>query len=176
MTFNQHSLTLHFGEEDEELWEVLKRLPFDQQESVIKKVLTRYLKDHLESLSEGSNELNRTCPSSEWKLDSLFISSEIVKEAPNPLRHLFEVIGEEEDEEIIQFLSGLEKPPSSIQKENDSHRRMTSPLGKHQVEVTKVTNLRESSGLNFILQQVIGEEEDDEVLQFFVNSRLGEYN
>lgn len=176
MTFNQHFLTLHFREEDEELCEVLNRLPIEQQESVIKKVLTRYLKDHLESTSESSNRLNRISHSSEWKLDSLFTSSEIKKEIPNPLRHLFDVIGEEEDEDVIQFLSASGNPPSSIQKGDDSDSRMTSPLGKHQVTVQQVANLQGSSGLNFILQQVIGEEEDDEVLQFFVNSRNEEYN
>lgn len=175
MMFNQHSLTLHFGEEDEELWEALKKLSFEQQESLIKKVLTRYLKDHPESTSEGANELSLLSFSSEWKLDSLFISSEIKKEELNPLRHLLEVIGEEEDEEVIQFLCASGKPSSSIQKEDDSHREMTSSsLGKDHVEAQQVANSRGGSGLNFILQQVIGEEEDDEVIHFFENSQNGE--
>lgn len=171
MTFNQHSLTLDFGEDDEELWEVLKNLSLEQQESVIKKVLTQYLKNYLESTSGVSNELNQTGSPSEWKLDSLFISSEIKKEAPNPLRHLFEVIGEEEDEDVIQFLGAFEKSPSTLLREDDSHRGMTSPDENHPVEVHQLAIPRGSSGLNFILQQVIGEEEDDEVLQFFGNSR-----
>lgn len=209
MTFIPHSLTLHFREEDEELWEVLKRLSHDQQDVVVKEALLQYLKDHPERLctgttrvnettSKSSNEMNRISFPSEWKLDALFVSSEIEKDvAPfvtrmsNPLRHLFDVIGEEEDEEIIQFLSASEKPPLSNQKEDDSRKgnnaieidamesygsEGTSPFGNHQIEVLQEPNLGRISGLSFILQQLIGEEEEEEVLQFFENTRNGESN
>jgi len=160
----------------------------------------------LESLIETS--LDNVRFSSEWTLDSLFISKiantaakeekdlknsckdPLVTRLSDPLRHLFEVIGEEEDEEVIRFLSASEKPSSPIQMEEDSRKdnypleiepkkslghAVTSPIRKSQVEAQLEThqeaNLRRSSGLSFILQQVIGEEEDEEVLEFFEHSR-----
>lgn len=169
-----------------------------------------HLKRDDEAASESSIEtsLDNVRFSSEWTLDSLFISKipntaakeetdlknsckdPLVTRLSDPLRHLFEVIGEEEDEEVIRFLSALEKPSSRIQLEEDSRKKnypleiepkmglghaMTYPIKKSQVEAQLEThqeaNLRRSSGLSFILQQVIGEEEDEEVLEFFEHSR-----
>lgn len=191
MTFEQHSLTLHFGEADEECWELLKELSRDQQESVIKEALKLYLGVQLESLRPkttqerestlvSANKTDEIGLSSDWKLDSLFVSSENKKEITDPLKHLFQIIGEEDDEEVIDFLSTSAKTVSTVPS---VPREGESPKGNDPSEIgTEETipipsegqlegNLVISHGLSFILQQVIGEEEDEGVLEFFENSR-----
>ena len=211
MTFELRSLTVHFLEEDKDLWEVIQSFPKDQQAIVIKKVLARHLKENKECQVKDAKSAELSNPvklptQPIWNLEALFVNSEMETKAnqqvmdcgeenkllqpsltSNLLHHLFEIIGEEEDEDVIQFLRAPDILPSIIQsqevssKENNSiqaenkedcNKDAIDSYDKNRVEPIQVEdNPVKSNGLNFILQHVIGEEEDEEVLQFFGNSR-----
>ncbi len=136
-------------------------------------------------ISESLYRTDETGLPSEWKLDSLFVSSEIKKEITNPLKHLFQIIGEEDDEEVINFLSNSARTSATIPRDEESPERNDPSeigtkeslsgeamfhIGTFPLEVQQEDPRVRSSGLTFILQQVIGEEEDEEVLEFLRNS------
>jgi hypothetical protein len=192
MIGESRSLTVQFFEEDEEIWEILENLSEEQRNTVIKEALGRYIKEN-----------PGTRLQSKWEFDSLFVAGEVNKSLEmddpdlsekaqslhinslnNPLQHLFEIIGEEEDEDVIQFLRADEHPISNSknfetslekgkykEKEqsqlNDLFSLSENIEPAHQKTDEEYCDLKKSNGLDFILQQVIGEEDDEAVLQFF---------
>lgn len=92
--------------------------------------------------------------------------------AYNPLGHLFELIGQEEDKEVLEFFihsnaqskyeSGVMDDSVTEKKENLKSKGADSLLP--QGDEVKTASFK---GLDFLLSQVIGEEDDPEVLDFF---------
>jgi len=94
----------------------------------------------------------------------------------NPLEHLFSLIGEEEDPEVLKFFQSSppleaaeaakdssEKPEDSgLPEEQHSEPRLEITPGQSELKVPGG-----SKGLDFLLKHVIGEEDDPEVLKFF---------
>lgn len=134
------SIVLGFEEEDMELWELLDRLPADQQAVIVKEVLLKHFKEFSaeprHNLTQSGPGPAETAPqelndlvtvkekepvamSRELSLDALFepkveehsaeVAPKGVENFPNPLKHLFEMIGEEDDEEVLGFFSGKDE-------------------------------------------------------------------
>ncbi|WP_019850827.1 hypothetical protein [Desulfitobacterium sp. PCE1] len=150
------SFTLNFSEEDESIWAFLHTFPPDQWEDILKKALHAYR-------AEGTNP-------GQWSLEGLCVvppAKDSMTEN-HPLEHLFQLIGEEEDEVVLELLSR----PKLQSVERLAERAPSIPIPKVDQEpvAAKEDVLKSAKGLAFLLNQVIGEEEDPEVLSFFLRS------
>lgn len=194
-------LTLHFGNEDQDLWVVLKEFPREEWEGLLKKALrfwalerkrseeqarepTWSLEDLFYQSSQEPTSLD-TIPldtprkdnfrDSILKQDSILEDPLVIEGKPTPLQHLFALMGEEDDEDVLNLLQGkkttitsitkiqeqiegipLEKEPNPSNTSGSSELMQGNPPVNHTI-----------SGLNHILQNIIGEEDDPEVLKYF---------
>lgn len=206
MIFEPRSLTLHFSEANKGVWEILQSLTPKHQQAMIIDALTEYLKEYkapeedsgvswdLKSLfvTEENNNQGNQDESSLHKASSTPSASahqEIVSLDPTgipPLKHLFEMLGEEEDEDVIELLihtpqkrdkefllaaEGIqnygypsEKLDPLVSLENETLQ--VSKRGPSSLDEPEIDS-QQGRGLNFVLQHVIGEEKDEEVLRFF---------
>ncbi|NMA69741.1 MAG: hypothetical protein GX958_10010 [Desulfitobacterium sp.] len=199
------TLDLHFGKEDEEIWQILKKFPQEEWEEIIKEALRLWgaeqgIRGENLEVEGDSHDWDEQLKSSDedkitvagkstasskvsWSLEDLF-SSHLqeprqepefsLESKPDPLRHLFALIGEEEDEEVIDFLRG--KPSSKTEekenKEDKKDKEDTDENNQPNPSVLSTTaDFTTNRGLNYILQNVIGEEDDPEVLKYFKSQK-----
>ncbi|MGI1658675.1 MAG: hypothetical protein ACRKFN_06855 [Desulfitobacterium sp.] len=104
-------------------------------------------------------------------------------ESVSPLSQLFELIGEENDQDVLEF---FRTPSGATSTQPSDSGEVNSPDDKEALvkksEMTTVDKVKDSmvafatpmddqgnnnKGLDYILNQVIGREEDPEVLSFF---------
>ncbi|HHY25404.1 MAG TPA: hypothetical protein GX523_01400 [Desulfitobacterium dehalogenans] len=150
------SFTLNFSEEDESIWAFLHTFPPDQWENILKKALHAYS-------AEGANP-------GQWSLEDLCVipPAEDSMMKSHPLEHLFQLIGEEEDEEVLELLSRTKLP--SVERLAERAPSVPMPEVDQEPVAAKEDVQKSVKGLAFLLNQVIGEEEDPEVLSFFLRS------
>lgn len=178
------SFTLSFSEEDEPLWGFLHSFPREQWEGILKEALRTYSAPPpvteefppAEKQEEQEEEPKRA--GGHWSLEELYAASSAqdspVTDNPQPLKHLWELIGEEEDEEVLELLLQPQAQNPDKFPERDA---LTSEVDKEPVaaqddasgdkEPQKYQDSESVKGLAFLLHQVIGEEEDPDVLSFF---------
>ncbi|AGA69709.1 hypothetical protein Desdi_2279 [Desulfitobacterium dichloroeliminans LMG P-21439] len=196
------SLTLNLGreEKDQDLWELLRGLSEEQREDAVKAALHMYmtttspvskttsswsLEDLLVSTTSGASASTEASPeeSAEESLKSNAVTSgnpvtsqasETAEVVNHPLNHLFALIGEEDDQDVFEFFrpsSGATSvyvttgDPYSADKVEDSSVTLATP---------KPVQGNGFMGLDYILDQVIGREEDPEVLSFFRSQERSE--
>lgn len=197
------SLTLNFGKKDEDIWEYLSPLSQEEREGIIKEALHRYVGDLLLKKIDSQQLFNPPLQGS-WGLEDLFVpppenhianlpnnphsnnsdlsahhlSTVACNDAcNNPLSHLFQLIGDEDDLEVLEFFRGNNEPnPPKV-----SEMVNNLSIGLKEIEdievpesISEKTRVQNQSslevtykGLDFVLNQVIGEEEDPEVKNFF---------
>lgn len=243
------TLDLHFGKEDQDIWQVLQEFPQEEWEKIIKEALKIWSAEQgireINLQDQGNSQVgteesevsardkatfgeNSTVSSQvSWHLEDLFsptspdLSSSKTSLAesfpepgfpletkPDPLRHLFALIGEEEDEDVLKLLQGKPSPltkdkgqrEASVSKEQvplaiepnlsyivlnqldreiNSSEKVLQPAENEPKAPEKETypdslsgnSALTNKGLNYILQNVIGEEDDPEVLKYFKNQK-----
>lgn len=200
------SLTLNFGEEDEPLLTFLHKFPKDQWESILKDALQAY-SEHSKFAKNLPEKEQDYIPQRSWNLDDLFVSPSSValkttnalsgtrdegtdkpskspEDMPNstehnPLGHLFGLIGQEEDEEVLEFFLRSTSPSQSESGKTENHLEKKENFeSEESMKFLDSTNIIHQGdqgkavfkGLDFLLNQVIGEEDDPEVLDFFENA------
>lgn len=190
------SFTINFGEEDQALLSFLQTFPQEQWEGLIKEALREYTENDSDSGIFLPAEKQESATSAPWNLEELYVgpsakesmlnnilmldndSGVYPKEEKlfsnhhpsNPLNHLFALIGEDEDEDVLELLlngnSKSQEPKEHTQSVN-SHRDDSGMDLQTDTESLSFQTVAKGKGLAFILNQVIGEEEDPEVLGFF---------
>ncbi|SHN84949.1 hypothetical protein [Desulfitobacterium chlororespirans] len=157
------SFTLNFGEEDEPLWGFLHSYPPEQWEGILKEALRAYsanppVTDELPPATVGH-----------WSLEELYAAPSaqdaLITDNPQPLKHLLALIGEEEDEEVLELLLQQQARNPERFPEKDA-----LPPKADEEPVAAQDDVSGDKGLAFLLHQVIGEEEDPDVLSFFASS------
>ncbi|TWH55868.1 hypothetical protein DesLBE_0042 [Desulfitobacterium sp. LBE] len=156
------SFTLSFSEEDEPLWGFLHSFPREQWEGILKEALRAYSANHPVTEDLPPATVGR------WSLEELYAApsgkDSLSTGNPQPLKHLWELIGEEEDEDVLELLL----QPQAQNPEKFPERDALPP--KADKEPQKYQDSQSVNGLAFLLHQVIGEEEDPDVLSFFASS------
>lgn len=114
-----------------------------------------------------NSTVNDALPIGELSLESLFITSE--KEVrSDPVKNLLSIIGEEEDEEVLEFLLGNADTNEDLTVHRDRrevHSQKSGALTEFWEERPLATT--GNKGLDHLFQNVIGKEEDEEVIRFF---------
>lgn len=186
MTTEQSFLPLLFNPEDEKLWEQLQKLPPEKRAETVKQALYEFFQIHLDVQAGSSREesnsvdsgelasddeededpLTQSITENELSLEALFEASpQAIK--PDPLKNLLSVIGEEDDEAVLKLLSaGPQKNPEN--RIETEIKNFSAPTAINEVPLEKEAEGPEG-GLAYLLQNVIGEEDDEEVLHFFQN-------
>lgn len=114
-----------------------------------------------------NNAKNDALPNGELSLESLFIPSEIEVRS-DPVKNLLSIIGEEEDEEVLEFLLGNADTNEDFNVHRDRrevHSQKSGALTEFWEERPLATT--GNKGLDHLFQNVIGKEEDEEVIRFF---------
>lgn len=185
MMTEQPFLPLFFNSEDKEIWEQLQKMPPEKRAETVKQALHEFFQARLEiqaERAEDSSALNseqavlndgeqeeeqlytEALPENELSLESLFDASpQEIK--PDPLKNLLSVIGEEDDEDVLNLLLSDKKSKTEII--NGTELKEPKKYIENNEMPIKTETIVPSSGLAYLLHNVIGEEEDEEVLQFF---------
>lgn len=184
MITEQPFLPLFFNPEDEKLWEQIQKLPPEKRAETVKQALYEFFQIHFDLQSdkviaseqvplelasddeEDEEPLTQSVTENELSLESLFEASPQAQK-PDPLKNLLSVIGEEDDEEVLKLLSVGQKSNTENQIKTQT-REFVAHTAKHEVPVGKEAK-GSNGGLAYLLHNVIGEEEDEEVLHFFEN-------
>ncbi|WP_425800707.1 hypothetical protein ACHOLT_11400 [Desulfitobacterium sp. Sab5] len=106
----------------------------------------------------------------ELSLESLFEASpQAIK--PDPLKNLLSVIGEEDDEDVVRLLLSDQKCTEFKNETELKETELKKPEQhiEHIEMPLRTETIIPNGGLAYLLHNVIGEEEDEEVLQFFNN-------
>lgn len=187
MITEQPFLPLFFNPEDGEIWEQLQKLPPEKRTETVKQALHEFFQTHSEFQAENMisselvssgntsaspnspltiNNVDLDVTENELSLESLFEASpQAIK--PDSLKNLFSVIGEEDDEEVVKLLLSDKKPDTELKMETEL-KEPEQHIEKNEVPLREET-MAASGGLAYLLHNVIGEEEDEEVLHFFQN-------
>lgn len=115
---------------------------------------------------EDEDPLAQSITKNDLSLEALFEASPQATK-PDPLHHLLSVIGEEDDEAVLKLLSAgpIKNPENRIKTEI---KNFSAPSAINEVPLEKEAE-GPDGGLAYLLQNVIGEEDDEEVLHFFQN-------
>lgn len=114
-----------------------------------------------------NSTVNDALPNGKLSLESLFITSE--KEVrSDPVKNLLSIIGEEEDEEVLGFLLGNTDESedfTGLQERREELLQKSGALPQFWEERPQAST--GNKGLDHLFQNVIGKEEDEEVIRFF---------